>query len=64
MNTWQGVRAEEIKDNTTLQREWTEFQEATAAHNTPGEFVTFPGYEWQGNGNWGDHNVIYRHEGR
>jgi hypothetical protein len=25
--------------------------------------VAFPGYEWQGNGHYGDHNVIHRHEG-
>ena len=30
-----------------------------AANNTPGEFVAFSGYEWQGNGSSGDHNVFH-----
>jgi hypothetical protein len=63
LGSWHGIRAEKTKDSATLNREWAEFQEATALHNTPGEFVTFPGYEWQGDGSWGDHNVIYKREG-
>ncbi len=62
-DSWHGIRAERIKDTATLTREWAEFQKATSAHYTPGAFVTFPGYEWQGNGAWGDHNVIYKQEG-
>lgn len=54
---------ERIKDQNTISREWDEFQKATAAHNSPNRFVTFPGYEWHGNGSWGDHNVIYKDEG-
>ena len=60
---WSGIRTERIKDTRTISREWNEFQEATAAYNSPGKFVTFPGYEWQGDGKWGDHNVIYKDEG-
>ncbi|TFG67009.1 MAG: DUF3604 domain-containing protein, partial [Anaerolineales bacterium] len=62
-DTWHGIRAEQIKDTVTLNREWAEFEKATVEHYNPGTFVTFPGYEWQGNGTWGDHNVIYKHEG-
>ncbi|MCX7806617.1 MAG: hypothetical protein N3A38_15745 [Planctomycetota bacterium] len=46
-----------------IEREWTEVQAATARRNEPGKFVTFPGYEWQGDGSSGDHNVFYLKEG-
>ena len=46
-----------------LEREWAEVQQATAQANDPGTFVTFPGYEWQGDGSGGDHNVFYLREG-
>lgn len=61
--SWKGINLERLKDRAVLDREWAEFQAATAAHNRPGRFVTFPGYEWQGNGREGDHNVIFRAEG-
>ena len=54
---------EGLKDLDAMAREWAEFQAATAAANCPGEFVALPGYEWQGNARWGDHNVVYRREG-
>lgn len=60
---WSGVHLEGWKDPEAMVREWAEFQAATAAADRPGKFVALPGYEWQGNARWGDHNVIYRHEG-
>ena len=60
---WTGVNLEDLKDPDAMAREWTEFQEATTHWNRPGRFVAFPGYEWQGNGRWGDLNVTYREEG-
>jgi hypothetical protein len=60
---WKGVRVEALKDAESLRREWAEFQAVTADWNRPGEFVAFPGYEWQGNARWGDHNVVYKTEG-
>jgi len=62
--TRQGLILEGWKPAERLEREWAEVQEATRAHNQPGTFVTLPGYEWQGDGSGGDHNVIYRREGR
>jgi hypothetical protein len=63
MRQWRGIHLEALKDSKAMAREWAEFQDVTAAWNRPGEFVAFPGYEWQGNGHWGDHNVIYKAEG-
>ena len=60
---WRGVQLEGLKERAAMEREWAEFQEITAAWNRPGEFVAFPGYEWQGNGRCGDHNVVYKSEG-
>ena len=63
MLEWKGIHLEGLKDLDAMAREWAEVQEVSAAWNRPGEFVAFPGYEWQGNGRWGDHNVIYKTEG-
>ena len=63
VQSYRGVHLENSKSPDVLAREWLEVQEATSAAYRPGVFVTFPGYEWQGNGRWGDHNVIYRREG-
>jgi hypothetical protein len=51
------------KDAARLDREWAEVQQISKAMYRPGEFVTFPGYEWQGDGSSGDHNVYSLHEG-
>jgi hypothetical protein len=59
----QALILEKWKDEARLKKEWTEIEAASRLHNQPGSFVTFPGYEWQGDGSWGDHNVYYREEG-
>lgn len=51
------------KQQQRLDSEWAEVQEATRAMNAPGAFVAFPGYEWQGDGSSGDHNVFALAEG-
>jgi hypothetical protein len=52
-----GIGLEGGKAPGRPEREWAEVQAVTAAANRPGAFVVFPGYEWQGDGTWGDHNV-------
>jgi hypothetical protein len=58
-----GLILEGWKEKTRLDREWSEVQEVSRKMNRPGEFVTFPGYEWQGDGSSGDHNVYSLREG-
>lgn len=57
------ITLEDWKPSERLDREWRELQDLTRQFNAPGAFVTFPGYEWQGDGSGGDHNVVYREEG-
>jgi hypothetical protein len=59
----QALILEKWKDAARLKREWAEVEEVSRRHYQPGIFVTFPGYEWQGDGSWGDHNVYHRQEG-
>jgi hypothetical protein len=61
---WRGIGLEGHKEPDKMAEEWKEFQEVTIRWNRPGSFVAFPGYEWQGNGRWGDHNVVYLEEGQ
>lgn len=61
--TWNGLSLESIKSPEKLITEWNEFQHVSRHYNRPGSFVMFPGYEWQGDGRWGDHNVVYFKEG-
>ena len=58
-----GIRLERWKDADLIEKEWAEIQAASRAFNEDDSFVTFPGYEWQGDGTDGDHNVIHREEG-
>jgi hypothetical protein len=59
----QALILEKWKDEARLESEWAEVEGASRRHYQPGAFVTFPGYEWQGDGSGGDHNVYYRQEG-
>ena len=58
-----GLILEGWKDQARLDREWAEIQRVSRSMYEPGEFVTFPGYEWQGDGSSGDHNVFALNEG-
>ena len=55
-----GLRVESVGNRPEFADWWTRLQELCRAHHAPGEFVTFLGYEWNGNRtHYGDHNVIY-----
>jgi hypothetical protein len=60
---WLGFFKEGTKPRERVETEWAEFEAAIRASHDPGRFVTFPGYEWQGDGTWGDHNVMLKREG-
>ncbi len=42
-----------------LQAGWQAVCDLAARYNEPGRLVIFPGYEWQGDGRHGDHNVFF-----
>lgn len=56
----QPLNIETWKSPQQISSEWKESTDAIARHNREGEFITFPGFEWQGDGTWGDHNVFFR----
>jgi hypothetical protein len=59
-----GVTHESVGTRPAFEDWWERVNAASAAHDDPGEFVTFPAYEWHGDRTrWGDHNVVYREEG-
>ncbi len=57
-----GFSYEDWIDEDQMDSEWKTICEATKRHNSPGRFVVFPGYEWQGDGTWGDHNVFHLYD--
>ena len=59
-----GFRVESTGNRPEFLRDWQRINEFSHAHYRPGQFTTFPGYEWHGNRTlYGDHNIIYRREG-
>lgn len=41
---------------------WIEVSEAAFLYNTPGEFITFLGFEWMGKKGQGHHDIYYRYD--
>lgn len=59
-----GIREESVGHDPEFDEWWTDIEAASRRYNEPGEFITFPAFEWHGNRTrWGDHNVYYREEG-
>lgn len=58
----QALNVETWKPEGQIEREWTEVKQAVRNLHRDGEFVVFPGFEWQGDGTWGDHNVFFNED--
>ncbi len=54
-----GFGVEDYLPDDVLQEQWRMICRFAATNNRPGELVIFPGYEWQGSGVSGDHNVSF-----
>ena len=55
----QGFTAEDELPADLIGQQWRQICQLAADNNAPGRFVAFPGYEWQGDGSSGDHNVFF-----
>jgi len=59
-----GLRTESVGNRPHFLEGWGRLRALARAHHEPGRFVTFLGYEWNGNRTrYGDHNVIYFDDG-
>ncbi len=59
----QGLTIESVGMKDGFQKEWETINNLVRKYHSPGEFITFPGYEWTGDrARWGDHNVVYFNE--
>jgi len=57
--TWSGFAVEDLLPAEQLDEQWKTICRFAEQNNQPGELVIFPGYEWQGDGTSGDHNVFF-----
>ncbi|MCX7013060.1 MAG: DUF3604 domain-containing protein [Candidatus Sumerlaeota bacterium] len=61
--TPEGLQVESIGGRDECRAEWEKINALVKKHHKPGRFVTFAGYEWNGDRTrWGDHNVFYFHD--
>ena len=56
---FQGFKAEDFLPQEKVASDWEKICEFSKKFNDPGSFVVFPGYEWHGSGDSGDHNVFF-----
>jgi len=54
-----GLPVETHYPDGELEAAWRAVCDVASAGNAPGKRVVFPGYEWQGDGRSGDHNVFF-----
>lgn len=55
-----GFNAEEELDEPARTKQWETIEAYLKAHNATDDFISFLGYEWQGTGEDGDHNVYFK----
>ncbi len=56
---FKGFKAEDFLPPEKVASDWAAICQLSAKFNDPGNFVAFPGFEWQGSGVSGDHNVFF-----
>lgn len=59
MGPVKGFDVEDWWPREIIDDDWKRICDLAAANNHRGRFVSFPGYEWHGTGDDGDHNVFY-----
>jgi len=58
-----GLHVESVGWHDRFAPEWDMVCALVKKYHRPGQFVTFPGYEWTGDRRyWGDHNVFYPYD--
>jgi hypothetical protein len=57
-----GFSFEDWLEEQRIDAEWKTICNFAAQNNRPGKLIIFAGYEWQGDGRWGDHNVFYLYD--
>ena len=57
-----GFGFEDWLEEQRVDAEWKTICNFASENNRPGELVIFAGYEWQGDGRSGDHNVFHLHD--
>ncbi len=55
----QPLNVEAWKPHNQIDEEWSSVNATVQRMNRERQFVVFPGFEWQGDGTWGDHNVFF-----
>lgn len=55
----QPLNVEAWKPASRIEQEWNTVKKSVQRINREGEFLAFPGFEWQGDGTMGDHNVFF-----
>lgn len=60
--TRQPLNVEAWKSSEQINEEWSLVKDAIKRSHREGKFVVFPGFEWQGDGSWGDHNVFFNED--
>lgn len=59
-----GMPVEDIHEDSVIQADWKEIKKFVRNINSKNsDFIVFNGYEWQGNGQDGDHNVFFKQDG-
>ena len=57
-----GFRAEEEISSEEMNEQWKYIKDYLSHQNETDEYISFIGYEWQGTGEDGDHNIYFKND--